>query len=84
MLQLESQVVSTAALGAVIDDKSNTKLQNRDCLTQLESQFNERMANMQTLLEMATSHTTKERNESSAMSSVNRILLYHQLINYKL
>jgi hypothetical protein len=27
------------------------------------------MANMQTLLEMTTSHTTKERNESSAMSS---------------
>jgi hypothetical protein len=59
ILQLESQVASTAALGAVIDDNSNTKLQNQDCLAQLESQFNERMANMETLLEMATSHTTK-------------------------
>jgi hypothetical protein len=44
-------------------------LQNRDCLTQLESQFNERMANMETMLEMVTSHSVKERNESSAMSS---------------
>jgi hypothetical protein len=69
ILQLESQVASTAALGAVIDDKSNTKLQNHDCLARLESQFNERMAQMQTLLEMTTPNTTKERNESPAMSS---------------
>jgi predicted component of type VI protein secretion system len=69
MLQLESQVVSTAALGVVIDDKSNTNLQNRDCLAQLERQFNERMANMETLLEMTTPNTTKERSESSTMSS---------------
>jgi RecA/RadA recombinase len=69
ILQLESQVASTAALGAVIDDKSNTKLQNHDCLARLESQFNERMAEMQTLLEMTTPNTTKERNESPAMSS---------------
>jgi hypothetical protein len=68
ILQLESQVASIAALGAVIDDSSNTKLQNRDCLAQLESQFNERMANMETLLETATPNTVTERNESSTMS----------------
>jgi hypothetical protein len=69
LLQLESQVASTAALGAVIDDKSNNKLQNQVCLARLESQFNERMANMQTLLEMATSNTIIEPNGNTEMGS---------------
>jgi hypothetical protein len=69
IMQLESQVASIAALGAVIDDKPNIKLQNHDCLARLESQFNESMADMQTLLEMTSPNTPKERNESPAMSS---------------
>jgi outer membrane murein-binding lipoprotein Lpp len=69
MLKLENQVVSTADPGAVIDDSSNTKLLSHDCLAQLESQFNERMAKMDKLLETVTPHTIKERNECSVMSS---------------
>jgi methyl-accepting chemotaxis protein len=68
ILQLESLVASTADLGAVIDD-NNAKLQNRDCLAQLQRQFNERMANMKTLLEMTTSHTIEERNGNIISSS---------------
>jgi hypothetical protein len=67
--RLESPVASIAVLGTMVDDNSNVRLQNQDCLTQLESQFNERMANLKTLLEITASHTIVERNESSSTSS---------------
>jgi vacuolar-type H+-ATPase subunit I/STV1 len=48
--RLESPVASIAVLGTMVDENSNVRLQTQDCLTQLESQFNERMANLKTCL----------------------------------